>query len=203
MKNHEIVRALPKLKTLKLDLEILKDQIMRLQKQSMQLQGEVGILGEVTDVIDGIAVRVDAEPNIYGKNYQIAAVGRDIERQAEVYPNANTSVGGVAKDWGLKLFGPRKAYGGFEEQWLLTGWAFRDAVEVAQRWVTRSEVPTEQQRQLAYARHRFDPEGRATKRRRAAFEAAWLAGHEELAKEILVGRVKPSKALLKKVEAHA
>jgi hypothetical protein len=203
MKNHEIVRALPKLKTLRLDLETLKDQIMRLQKQSLQLQGEVGVLGEVTDVIDGIAVRVDTEPNIYGKVYKIAAVGSDIERQADVYPNANTSVGGVAKDWGLKLYGPRKAFGGFEEQWLMTGWAYRDAVEVAQRWMARGEVPTEQQKQLALARHRLDPEGRATKRRREAFEAAWLADHKQLAEEILLGWVRPSKALPKKAKAHA
>lgn len=203
MKNHEIVRVLPKLKALKLDLEILKDQIMRLQKQSLQLQGEVADLSGVTDVIDGIAVRVDTTPNIYGKIYQVAAVGSDIERQADVYPNANTSVEGVAKDWGLKLLGPRKAYGGFEEQWLMTGWAYRDAVEVARRWMAHGEVPTEQQKQLALARHRLDPDGRATKRRREAFEAAWLADHKQLAEEILLGRVRPSKALPKKVEAHA
>ena len=206
MKNHEIVRAWPKLKSLKLDLEIVDDQIKRLQAQHAQLHREIRILGEVTDVIDGIAVAVDEGINRYGKEYKINAVDRDLERNAEVYPNAKSSesVGdvGIAKDWGVKLYGPRKPYGGFDEKWLLTGWPYKDAIDVAKRWVTHGEVPSEDQRQLIYARHRLDPTGRATKRRREAFEAAWLADHKQLAEDILLSRVKCN-AKVKKDEAHA
>ena len=191
MKNAEIVRALPQLKSLKIDLRIVEGQIKSLTKQREQLQDEIKILDSVDDVIDGIAVCIVDDANIYGKEYKIEAADRAIERSAEVYPNAHTSKDGVAKDWGLKLHGPSKPFGGFEEIFLGSDWPYKDAIEVARRWVTRNEVPSEEQQELHRTRHALDPEGRATKRRRLAFEAAWLAGHKQLAENILLGRVRP------------
>ena len=197
MKNHEIVRALPRLKDLKLDREIAQDQITRLQKQVEQLDREIRILDGVDTVIDGIAVHeTDLKDSkrsytIYGQCYNIGAVGADIRRGAEVYPNAHTSEGGIAKDWGIKLYsfddgaGPQR-----NEDWLNTGWALKDAIEVARRWVVHGEKPHKERQSMLRERHALDPEGRATKRRRDAYEAAWLAGHKDLAKEILLGRAK-------------
>jgi hypothetical protein len=52
-------------------------------------------------------------------------------------------------------------------------------------------------------RHQLDPQKRATARRRLAFEAAYEAGHIDLAKELLVGRAKLSKLSTMKENAHA
>jgi hypothetical protein len=196
--NDEIVKALPQLKDLKIDLRIVDDQIKGLLKQREQLQDEIRTLNQVTDIIDGIAVCAsrggDESRTIYGKMYRIGAADHAIERSAEVYPNAHTSEKGVAKDWGIKLYGPRKEFGGLAENFLGTSWGFKDAVEVVQRWVTRGEVPSPTQQELLCTRHKLDPQGRAPKRRRDAFEAAWLAGHKDLAKEILLGRAKVPKS---------
>jgi len=190
VKNAEIVRALPQLKSLKYELEATEAQIKGLEKQRDQLRYETNVLSMVTEIIDGIAVNATQGEgegyNIYGKGYQIGAADRAIERSAEVYPNAHTSEKGVAKDWGLKLYGPRKPFDGLDEKFLNTDWPYRDAVEVARRWVVYGEVPNKEQQELIRTRHKLDPEGRATKRRRLAFEAAWLAGHKQLAENILL-----------------
>lgn len=194
MKNAEIVRALPKLKSLKDEEKWTRDQIQRLQKQSLQLQHEISTLERVDSVIDGIAVsetdlKGDRSGNIYGKMYRIGAVDYSIERSAEVYPNAHTSEKGVAKDWGLKIYA---GHGISNEEFYGTGWPFKDAVEIARRWVTKGDKPTKTQEEMLKVRHKHDPEGRATKKRRDAFEAAWLANHKDLAVEILTGRAKLS-----------
>lgn len=187
MKNHEIVRAWPKLKLLKSELEWTREQLARLEKQSQQLQREINVLECVDTVIDGVAVSETESKTIYGKDYKINAVGSDNTRNAEVYANARTSENGVGRDWGLKF---RIGYGTANEDWRNTGWAFKDAVEAARRWVVHGEKMNEAQEQLFLTRHQYDPEGRAPRKRREAFEAAWLAGQKELAIQILTGRAK-------------
>jgi hypothetical protein len=140
---------------------------------------------------------------MYGRSYRIGAVANEIERSADIYPNAHTSVKDVAKDWGIHLRGPRKPYGGLTENWLNTGWAYKDAVAVAQRWVVYGEVPSKNQQEMCLARHRLDPGGHAPKRRRLAFEAAWIANDKKLAEEILIERVRLRKRRAMKREAHA
>jgi hypothetical protein len=208
MKNHEIVRALPQLKTLKSDLRSVEydlDHLVKnLTKQRDQLRREVDILSRVTEIDNSVAVNVRSDDNMYGKGYQIGAVAYEIERRAEVYPNAHTSVNGVAQDWGVKLHGPRKSYGGLEENFLGTSWAWRDAVSVARRWVTHAEVPSESVQAMAKARHRFDPKGTASKRRHEAFEAAWMAGDKQLAEQLLTERTRMRKTLtLRRVSSTA
>jgi len=201
MKNAEIVQTWPQLKQLKYELKCLEAQIAGLDIQRVRLQHDIRVLDGVSEIIDGIAVQAtrpgrntyghEDDRNIYGKLYKIGAVAREIDRSAEVYPNAHTSKDGVARDWGLKLlYGPRRPSGGLEEKWLNTGWAFQDAVEVAKRWVTRGELPSDEQQEMCRMRHKLDPDGRASRRRRLAYEAAWTAGHKDLAQKLLTERAK-------------
>lgn len=185
MKNVEIVRALPKLPSLKNEMEWTKQQITRLQKQYEQLQHETNVLRRVTTIIDGVAVSQTTEGTIYGKDFNIHSVGHDIDRSAKVYTNANTK-----SDAGIHIYWREDGNQFTKEEWLNTGWAFKDAVEVARRWVVHRELPTKDQMAMAIERHRLDPKGTSTKKRREAFEAAWLAGHKDLAAEILAGRAK-------------
>jgi hypothetical protein len=208
VKNAAIIRALPQLKLLKGDLksldfeiESLQAQVANLTKQREQLDAEIKTLSSVTAVIDGIAVAHSAYGTSYGNDYRIQAVDRTVGLSAEVYTNAHTSENGVAKDWCIKVRYPRDEHGRDNDKWLGDGWPYRDAVEAARRWVTLGELPSEQQQQLSKARHKFDPKGEASKRRRLAFEAAWLAGHEQLAEDILCGRTQPSTKA--KEEVHA
>jgi hypothetical protein len=197
--NAEILRALPQLKSLKgdlkdLDWEIknLTSQIAGLTKQREQLEYEIKTLDGVTAVIDGVAVAYSTFDTVYGdNNYRINTIDRKIGRSAEVYVNAHTSENGIAKDWCIKVRSPRDAHGRDDEKWLGDGWPYRDAVEVAKRWVVHDELPSEQQQKLSKTHHKLDPKNAATKRRRLAFEAAWLAGHEQLAEDILLGRARP------------
>lgn len=190
MTNDEIVKALPQLKDLKIDLRIVEDQIKGLSKQREQLQHEIKTLEGVDRVIDGIAVHETDlnDRDIYGKTYNIGTVAYELSRSAQVYTNANTKT-----DWGIHLYWRDEDQDRRGEKWLMTGWAFKDAVEVARRWVVHKEVPSEDQQHMMRHRHALDPKGHATKRRRAAYEAAWIAGHQDLAKEILLGRAKAPK----------
>lgn len=195
MNNAAILRALPQLKSLKGDLKDLDSEIAGLEAQvkglvtqRAQLSHEIDTLTSVSAIIDGIAVSYTAFDTSYGNDYRINTVDREIGRSAEVYTNAHTSKDGVAKDWCVKLRSPHDEHGRNVETWLGDGWPYRDAVEAAKRWAVHGEVLSHDQQALAKTRHRLDPDGRAPKRRRLAFEAAWLAGNKKLAEEILLGK---------------
>jgi hypothetical protein len=186
MKNADIIRALPQLKSLKYDLEATKRQLRNLEKQQRQLEHEIDALGKVTEIFEGVALHVDEQTYAHGVNCNVSAVDDSTRRYAEVYPNAHN----VSKDWGLKLrvFGQQS--GGGSEDWRGTDWGYNDAVLVAKRWVAHGHKATEDFEIMCKLRHKLDPGNRAQKRRRAAFEAAWTAGHRELAAELLVGTAK-------------
>jgi hypothetical protein len=194
MKNAEIIRALPKLKFLKWELKALRAQIIGLERQYEQLDEEVSSLSGVTEIFEGIALSTIEGETIYGSDFGVSAVDDcTIERSAQVYTNAHTSKNGVAHDWCIKLKGPRRNAGGLDEKWLGDGWPYKEAVLVAKRWVALNESPSDTTVEMHRYRHSLDPKGKTHKRRRDAYEAAWMAGHQELAKQLLIGQRRAKK----------
>lgn len=186
MKNADIVRALPQLKSLKYDLDATKRQLRNLEKQQRQLDHEIDALESVTEIFEGVALH-GVNCNVLPRSrWALSAVDDSIRRYAEVYPNAHNS----GQDWGLKLRVFGQSSGGGGEDWRGTDWGYNDAVLVAKRWVAHGHKATDDFEIMCKLRHKLDPGNRAQKRRRAAFEAAWTAGHRELAAELLVGTAK-------------
>lgn len=199
MKNAAIIRALPDHKSLRHEHEALKRQIKSLLKQEQQLQREVDTLDRVTEVFEGVALSVDERPTIYGRDLDVHAVGDDIDRWADVYANAHNN----GADYGLR-FRFRRANGmSPAEDWQGTGWAWKDACLMARQFVAHGTVPAKALQDMLKLRHALDPDDTVPKRRRLAFEAAYEAGHVELAKELLLGKAKLDKRLAQLARARA
>jgi hypothetical protein len=188
VKNAEIVKALPNLKSLQYEHEALKRQIQNLTKQEQQLQREIGVLGRVTEIFEGVALTVNEKAYANGPALDVHAADFSLARWADVYPNAHNG----GKDWGLNMRDTSGAGPARREKWGGTGWPFAEACAAARAYVAHGTEPTEAYIEMIKLRHALDPERKAPKRRRDAFEAAYTAGHVELAKELLVGRAKLS-----------
>lgn len=200
MKNAEIVKALPNLKMLKHEHEALKRQIKNLLKQEQQLQREITVLDRVTEVYEGVALWCEERPTIYGRDFNAHAADDSIGRWAEVYANAHNK----GADYGLKFReSARSGPGTGREDWAGTGWAWADAVYWARQYVAHGHKPSKQVADMCQTRHALDPKGEAPKRRRLAFEAAYEAGHIELAKELLLGKAKLDKRVAQLAREHA
>lgn len=186
MKNAEIVKAYPNRKELRAEHEALKTKIKNLVKQEQQLQREVGLLDRVTEIFEGVALTVNKKDYGDGPGLDVHAVSYDIQRWADVYPNAHNG----GKDWGLKMRDTSGSAPGGREKWGGTGWPFAEACAAARRYVAHGTAPDEKWVEMIKMRHMLDPENKATKRRRDAFEAAYIAGHTLLAGEVLLGKEK-------------
>lgn len=191
MKNAEIVKAYPHRKTLRAEHEALKKQIKNLLKQEQQLQREVDLLDRVTEIFEGVALTVNEKAYSDGPALDVHAVSYDIQRWADVYPNAHNG----GKDWGIHFRDTSGSAPGGRETWGGTGWPFAEACAAARRYVAHGTVPDPTWEKMIKLQHALDPERKATKRRRDAFEAAYTAGHIDLAKELLLGRAKLDKRL--------
>jgi hypothetical protein len=199
MKNDAIVKALPNLKMLKHEREALQRQIKNLHKQEQQLQHEITLLDRVTEIFEGIALTVNDKAYENGPALDVHAVDFGIARWADVYPNAHNK----GKDWGLNMRDTSGANMGGRKIWGGTGWPFAEACAAARTYVAHGIEPDKTHTEMIKLRHALDPQKRATARRRLAFEAAYAAGHIDLAKELLVGRAKLSKLATMKEDAHA
>lgn len=186
MKNAEIVKAYPDRKALRADHEALKRQIANLMKQEQRLQRELTLLDSVTEIFEGVALAVNAKNYDNGPALDVHAVDFSIARWADVYPNAHNG----GKDWGLKMRDTGSPTGLSGEKWGGTGWPFAEACAAARAYVAHGTEPDEKWVEMIKMRHMLDPEGKATKRRRDAFEAAFTAGHTALAGELLLGAKK-------------
>jgi hypothetical protein len=186
MKNAEIVRDLPKLSFLKHEQKSLEAQIKGLEKQRRRLEEEIKTLSDVTEIFEGVALHVNDKAYQHGPACDVNPVDNTERRYAEICPNAHNE----GKDFGLKLRLYGQSSGGGSEDWRGTGWAYADAVLVAKRWAAHGTKPTDAFETMCKLRHKLDPNGRAQKRRRLAFEAAFTAGHLELAGDLLVGRAR-------------
>jgi len=186
MKNAEIVRDLPKLSFLKHEQKSLEAQIKGLEKQRRRLEEEINTLEDVTEVFEGVALHVNDKNYAMGPALDVHPVDNTERRYAEVYPNAHNE----GKDFGLKLRSYGQAAGGGGEDWRGCGWAYADAVLVGKCWAAHGTKPADAFEIMCKLRHKLDPKGKAQKRRRLAFEAAFMAGHRELAGDLLVGRAR-------------
>ncbi len=185
MKNAEIVKAHPNRKALRAEHEALKRQIANLVKQEQQLQREVTLLDRVTEIFEGVALTVNEKAYGDGPALDVHAVSYDIQRWADVYPNAHNK----GADWGIH-FRDTSTQNGGREKWGGTGWPFVEACAAARAFVAHGTEPDEKWVEMIKMRHMLDPKNTATKRRRLAFEAAYTAGHTALAGELLLGKEK-------------
>lgn len=192
MKNAEIVKAYPNRKALRAEHEALKEQIKKLMKQEQQLQREVGLLDRVTEIFEGVALTVNEKAYGDGPALDVHAVAYDIQRWADVYPNAHNG----GKDWGIHFRDTSGNRPGGRETWGGTGWPFPEACAAARAYVAHGTEPDKGWQEMVKMRHMLDPEGKATKRRRDAFEAAFTAGHTALAGELLLGKDKLERRML-------
>jgi len=181
IENAEIVRDRGKVKRLKQKLAAQKRQLAATKRKLQQLEAatealaeKIHVLGCVTDVVDGVAICIEKRPTIYGRDCEVRALGADIHRDAKVYTNAHTK-----KDFGLHLY-DRSMFPA-KEHWCGTGFRWDDAVALARRWVTRSSRPHDGQLKMYQELGRLDPKSALSEQRRLAFEAAWIAGHRDLA----------------------
>jgi hypothetical protein len=189
LKNAQIVRDLPKLKLLKeekrsveIQHELLTRQLAALAKQNERLKTDVETLDSVTEIYKGVAIcAVDDDTD----HWRIDAVGYDIPRRAEVYVNANS-----LSDYGIHLIRTDGPAWGVDRDWLGVGWSKRDALTVAKEWIATGTKPSADFQNMCTTRHRLHP--RASKLRRDAYEAAWLAGKHEFAEQILVVAKRPT-----------
>ena len=193
--NKEIIEQLPKLNELKAEHDECANEIAKLIKRQKELsdrredlRSRIDVLKTVTEVVDGVAINVCNHKTIYGNDYEVTTVDYLQVRSAEVYTNAHTSVDGKAKDWCVRLISRGAGFGRDKENWLGDSFYFADGVKIARRWVIRAEVPNEAAIRVLRLRHRFDPERKASKKRILAFEAAFLAGNNDLAISILTGK---------------
>lgn len=198
MKNAEIIKALPKLKALHSErktqqyaIKALEAQLTGMRKQLTQLEYEIKEIESVTEVFEGIALRCNQKQFDNGPAFDVHAVDHELRRYAEVYPNAHNK----GADWGLRLREFNQGNGRDRDDFQGCGWAFADAVLTARRWAAHGTRPTKEFETMCKLRHKLDPLGAATKKRVAAFEAACMAGHHELAAELLVGAAKAAKHL--------
>jgi len=191
--NAAIVKAYPNRKVLRAEHEALKKQIKNLLKQEQQLQREVDLLDRVTEIFEGVALTVNDKAYSDGPALDVHAVDYTLGRWADVYPNAHNK----GKDWGIH-FRDNSGSGFRREDWGGCGWPYAEACLVARRYVAHGTQPDKAWTEMVKLRHALDPLKTATKRRREAFEAAYMAGHVELAKELLIGRVR-----LRKLRAQA
>jgi len=155
-------------------------------KQEQQLQREVDLLDRVTEIFEGVALAVNEKAYDNGPALDVHAVSYDIQRWADVYPNAHNG----GQDWGVRFRDTSGAGPGGREKWGGTGWPFAEACAAARAYVAHGTEPDEKWADMIKMRHMLDPEGKATKRRRDAFEAAYTAGHTALAGEMLLGKEK-------------
>jgi len=182
MKNDAIIKAHPNRKALHAEHDALKLKIKNLMKQEQQLQRELGLLDRVTEIFEGVALTVNEKAYGDGPALDVHAVCYEIQRWADVYPNALNK----GKDWGVH-FRDTSTQNGGREKWGGTGWPFDEACAAARAYVAHGTEPDEKHVEMIKMRHMLDPEHKATKRRRQAFEAAYTAGHTALAGELLIG----------------
>jgi hypothetical protein len=174
MKNAAILCAHGRLAEFKRQLAATARQLARLAKLAETLDAKIRVLDRVSEIADGIALDVAVCETRYGHDYEVRAVADDIHRTAQVYTNACTQ-----KDFGLHLY-DRSAYPS-KEHWCGTGFRWADAVALARRWVTWGGRPHDGQIKMYQALGKLDPKGALSETRRLAFEAAWIAGHRDLA----------------------
>ena len=131
MRNADILAKLPGLPAMRQDAASADREGRKLLARAESLDRDIEVLTRVSEVRDGVALhRVGGE---------ILAVGEDIRRCADTYPNARNQ----GATWGLRTY--TDAFGRQGEVWWGAGWAKADAEAAAVAWVTRGIAPAAKQ----------------------------------------------------------
>jgi hypothetical protein len=127
MRNADIIRALPTRSAKKAELKTVKRSITSARTKVDKLEGLIEVLDEVTEIIDGVAVR--------RLGTWLEAVGDDIKRAASIYPNAHNN----GKTYGIHTY--TDAFGHAGERWHGAEFSRVEADQIALDWVIRGKRP--------------------------------------------------------------
>ncbi len=187
MKNADVLKQLPRLKRLRQQLASTKREMAACRKRFEKLEQlqrqqtrDLDTLEKFSEIYEGVALGCGPS----WAKFAIVALGDDISRHVEIYPNAHTK----GKDFGMHFKYRNASSYTQRATWMGCGWGYKDAVMVGKRWVALGETPTEEAQQMYKERQALDPKRRASADRRAAFEAAYMAKNYPLAAELLVGK---------------
>lgn len=183
--NTQIVHDLPHLKFLEKEhkdaeakVVAARAQLERLMAQEKRLTDEIDVLKSVTEIFEGVALGVTISSREKHKRYAVSCPSND--RYGEAYPHASE----VARDhpgYGLNF----RKYGDGGGSFQGLGWGPREAFHMLKIWVAHGKKPDEGYAEMVKTRYRLDPAYAQPRELVDAFEAAWLAGHRDLAVEFL------------------
>jgi hypothetical protein len=124
MKNADLVKSFPQRAAKRAELAAAKRAITAAAKKAEKLDAELRELDKITEIADGIALR-------RGEGGWIEAVGDDIRRCAQIYPNAHNS----GKTYGLYTY--TDSFGRAGERWHGFNFSKAEAEQLALTWVLR------------------------------------------------------------------
>lgn len=132
MNNAQIVKACKGSKNLKRELQVETRRLKKLNEKVHRLESKIQAIAGVTDIIDGVALRVDDSICVDDRRfYTLCGVGSDFRRYAQAYDAANMdgTIGLCLNTYG------DGGYGGF--MGFYTDW---DAViDICIAWVVHGE----------------------------------------------------------------
>lgn len=126
MRNADLVRLLPSLPDLRRTLAERRRALAATVKAIDKLQDQIKELERVSEVRDGVALRVSSGA--------ISAVGDEITRGAQVYLNAHNR-----RTYGLTTY--EDAFGRRDERFHGANFSRGEAERLAYAWVLRGEAP--------------------------------------------------------------
>jgi len=127
MKNAELIKLYPSLPAKRKQLAALRAQARRVTAAAQALDDEIDELKSVTRIQAGIALSAH--------DGWLEAVGEDIRRCAEIYPNAHTK----GATWGLHTY--TDAFGRAGEVWHGADHSKAAALRLAEAWVIEGMRP--------------------------------------------------------------
>jgi hypothetical protein len=129
MKNADLVRNFPERIRKRAELTAAKRSALSSARKAEKLEQELRALSVITGVIDGIALK--------RSRGWIEAVGDDIKRCADIYPNAHNG----GKTYGLYTY--TDAFGRAGERWHGANLTRAQAEQIAMTWVLKGTRPAQ------------------------------------------------------------
>lgn len=185
--NEQIIHDLPHLKLLEKEHEDAKAkvadaraQLERLMAQEKRLDAEIGVLKSVTEIFEGVALTVEISSRDGHPRYVVNCPSNT--RFGDAYPSAHDTRDGIAyPGYGLNF----REYGDHGGNFQGLGWGPQEAFHTLKIWVAHGKKHDEDYAKMVRTRYKLDPSYAQPRELVDAFEAAWLAGHHDLAVELL------------------
>lgn len=137
MTNAELLKRHTAKQALKKELKGLEAQIRPVQKRISTLQRTLESVGEVTDVVKGVCLKVfrDSQGR-WDDAYTVAFVAKGA-RRVHLYQRVNTEFWAVRVNQG---FGFHERFNGGRALGLAERWSYRQALTIGKRWLTGDEA---------------------------------------------------------------